>query len=45
MMERAIAEIVSTPSFQLDKASYHLDNIDTGKDLLYGVLADQERQI
>ena len=44
-MERAIAQVIGAPSFQFDKASYYLDNIDTGKYLLYGVLADQERQI
>lgn len=41
-MKRAEADIICPSFFQLDKATYHLDDIDTGKDLLYGFLWDQD---
>ena len=41
MMERTVAQIIGAPSFQADKASHDINNINPGKNLLYGILADQ----
>ena len=40
VMKRAKAEIIGAAFFQLYKTTHHIQDIDTGKDLLYGVLRD-----
>lgn len=41
IMKRAKADIVGTSFFQFYKAANHFDNVDTGKNLLYGLLWNQ----
>lgn len=40
-MERAEAEVISPPFFQLHKAANHIEYVQASKYLLYGVLGDQ----
>lgn len=42
MVKGAIAEVIGAAPFEFDKAAHHVNNIDPSKDLLYGVLTDQE---
>lgn len=40
-MKGAKPEIISASLFQFHKISYHVNDVETAEDLLYGILCDQ----
>lgn len=40
-MKRTKAEVIGAPFFQPHKLAHHFQDVDAGKNLLYGVLCDQ----
>jgi hypothetical protein len=44
-VERAKPEVIGAPAFQFYERPYNVEYIDSGKDLLYGVLSDQAPNI